>query len=606
MRISAIHKKLQNRSDLPVCILQSKDCTKSADASRLLRIRIVFLLLFTFVISAVVPGRSPAFAQTPVPTPGELHKAEEADPDLSSPQQVMKTFLTAMQQLGEGRTEKMEVALKTMDLGDILEFAREEQGRRLAFKLLGIINRTKFDRKRIPDYSEGEPFTLRESPEGKITIQKYGLNWRFSRATVGNIPGIFAAVEEEPLVKEATATVLPDVRDEWVNIRRHIPEALKGRSFYLEDWQWPGILAAVFVSCFIGFLCYHLLKLLTGLLVRKLKFLSTSKSIARFVRPLSFLIGAFLLHLFLLILDLPPAFYARALRVLEVIKIIAVFFVLYRLVDLITEMIQLKPGKIFSGSDEVLLPLLRTAARVILALVGIVLLADLFSLNVTGVVAGLGLGGLAIALAAKDTVENLFGSITVLLDRPFKVGDSVSINGTQGAVEQIGLRSTRLRTPEHSLLTIPNSKLISAVVDNLGARRFWRTRLTLSITYETPPQKIEAFCAGIREMLKSHPQARRDFVVHFNEFASSSLNILVQAYFQVTGFAEDLANKERFFLDIIRLANHLGVEFAYPTQVSYQKEMESQAGPDSENPAGAEDAVSFAQALVKSRTSEKT
>jgi MscS family membrane protein len=113
---------------------------------------------------------------------------------------------------------------------------------------------------------------------------------------------------------------------------------------------------------------------------------------------------------------------------------------------------------------------------------------------------------LAFALAAKDTVENIFGSVAILLDQPFRVGDSVNIGGVVGTVEQIGLRSTRIRTPDNSLVSMPNSKVIAGHVDNLGARQFVRTKIVLNLAYDTTPQAIEALSAGIRELLRSHPK----------------------------------------------------------------------------------------------------
>jgi small-conductance mechanosensitive channel len=119
--------------------------------------------------------------------------------------------------------------------------------------------------------------------------------------------------------------------------------------------------------------------------------------------------------------------------------------------------------------------------------------------------AGLGIGGIAFALAAKDTVENLFGSVTVLVDRPFQVGDWVVIGDQEGTVEEIGFRSMRLRTFYNSRITIPNSLLVKSAVDNLGARRYRRVKCMIGVQYDTPPDRIEAFCEGIRELIRRHP-----------------------------------------------------------------------------------------------------
>ena len=189
------------------------------------------------------------------------------------------------------------------------------------------------------------------------------------------------------------------------------------------------------------------------------------------------------------------------------------------------------------------------------------------NVEVGPLVAALGLGGFGFAFAAKDTIENFFGSIAVLVDRPFDVGDVVSVGGVDGSVEEIGFRSTRIRTFYNSQVTLPNATLVRATVDNFGRREFRRFRTTLGVEYGTSPEQLVAFTSGIRELLANHPLTRKDnFVVHLNEFGGSSLNILMQVFFVTTDWAVELEEKERLMLDIMRLADQLGVQFAFPTQ----------------------------------------
>jgi MscS family membrane protein len=187
--------------------------------------------------------------------------------------------------------------------------------------------------------------------------------------------------------------------------------------------------------------------------------------------------------------------------------------------------------------------------------------------DISSLLTGLGLGGLAFALAAQDTVKNLFGSLTVLLDKPFNVGDWVKIGDLEGTVEEVGFRTTRIRTFYNSLITMPNANLISTAVDNLGARTYRRWKTMLSLTYDTPPEKFEEFCEGIRELVRKHPDTRKDyFHVYANEFGAASLDVLVYVFFRTPGWGEELGARHTLFLDILRLARDLGVEFAFPTQ----------------------------------------
>ena len=154
-----------------------------------------------------------------------------------------------------------------------------------------------------------------------------------------------------------------------------------------------------------------------------------------------------------------------------------------------------------------------------------------------------------------------------LLDRPFEIGDWIVTGGVEGSVESVGIRSTRVRTFYNSLITVPNSQLISAVVDNMGARRYRRYKTMIGVAYDTPPEKIDAFCAGIRELIRRHPYTRKDYYhVYFNEFADASLNVLLYCFHEAPDWGTELRERHRLFNDILRLARQLGVEFAFPTQ----------------------------------------
>jgi len=207
---------------------------------------------------------------------------------------------------------------------------------------------------------------------------------------------------------------------------------------------------------------------------------------------------------------------------------------------------------------------------------GAVFIADNLDVDVTSLLAGLGLGGLAFALAAKDVAGNLFGSITVLLDQTFHVGDWVVIGDVEGSVERIGFRSTRVRTFYDSLVSVPNSTLITANVDNMGARSFRRLSCKFGIAYETPPDRIDAFCEGIREIVRQHPYMRKDaYHVYLNGLGSAQLDILVYVFWSVPDWGTELRERHRFLLDCLRLAERLGVEYAFPTQTLYMKQAEN-------------------------------
>jgi MscS family membrane protein len=183
------------------------------------------------------------------------------------------------------------------------------------------------------------------------------------------------------------------------------------------------------------------------------------------------------------------------------------------------------------------------------------------------VIAGLGVGGVAVALAARDSLANLFGSMLIMFEKPFRVGDTVRISGSEGTVEDVGFRSTRIRTLDNSLVSIPNNTVVNATIENLAARVMRRQRFFLQITYDTDREKVEEFAARIEQLLVEHPVTNKGTIrVRFNEFGESSLNILVYFYLEVRDITTELKEREDILFQIMEIARKLGVEFAFPTR----------------------------------------
>jgi len=233
--------------------------------------------------------------------------------------------------------------------------------------------------------------------------------------------------------------------------------------------------------------------------------------------------------------------------------------------------------------DDLLLPAVSKTLKTFTVCIGILIFAESFSLPIVGLLGSLGIGGIAIALAAKETLSNVFGSLTVMVDRPFEIGDWIITEGVEGTVETMGMRSTKIRTFDNSLVTLPNSLLITAKVDNMGRRTFRRIKTMVSVQYDTTPEQIDAFCEGIRELIRRQPYTRKDYYqVYLNQFAASSLDILVNLYLDCNDWSVELRERHRLFVDIVRLAKRLGVQFAFPTQTIhlYQEEAQPFAGAD--------------------------
>ena len=190
--------------------------------------------------------------------------------------------------------------------------------------------------------------------------------------------------------------------------------------------------------------------------------------------------------------------------------------------------------------------------------------------------------GVLVALASTSALGNVISGIALIYTRAFQIGDWVQIENSTGEVIRTSLIATRILTRQNVVVTIPNGNLVRATVDNYGRRRYRRFKTHLSITYDTPPDKIEAFCEGIRELIRLHPYARKDYYqVWLHQFGPSSLDVLVYMFHEAPDWTTELRERQRLMLDIIRLADHLGVEFAFPTETVhlYQESPDAKRSP---------------------------
>jgi MscS family membrane protein len=248
---------------------------------------------------------------------------------------------------------------------------------------------------------------------------------------------------------------------------------------------------------------------------------------------------------------------------------LAMILSMVRFLEVFSEIGQDVADKSESKLDDQLIPLLHQAARTLLYAVGMVVVLDAFGVDVWKLAAGVGIGGLAFALAAQDTVANFFGSINIFVDRPFQIGDSVVIGSVEGVVEEVGFRSTRVRTFHNSVVTIPNSAITNANVDNMGRRNRRRVRLILQVNYNTPPDTVQAFVMGVRAILAANPVVERTYEVHFYNMGDSGLEILVHYHVKVPGWNGELVARSNTMMEMMRLAERLNVKFAYPSTSLY-------------------------------------
>lgn len=217
--------------------------------------------------------------------------------------------------------------------------------------------------------------------------------------------------------------------------------------------------------------------------------------------------------------------------------------------------------------DDQLVPIARTTAKIIIVSIGILMVAQNLGYSISSLIAGLGIGGAALALASKDTVANFFGAIVIFVDRPFQIGDWVEIGDVEGTVEEVDLRVTRIRTFANSLQIVPNSQFTVTAINNWSRMRKRRIKMSVGVTYDATPDQLEQAVEAIRELIRTDERLSQDFfLVNFHEFGASSLNIYVYLFTVTTNWAEYMQVRQEFLLKMMRKLGELGLEFAFPTQ----------------------------------------
>ncbi len=333
-------------------------------------------------------------------------------------------------------------------------------------------------------------------------------------------------------------------------------------------WQYVGVFILIALSLLLYFIATvalrWLIRRLSGIVLAGVPdFVKRTRNIANVA---SIALVLWFIRLMLPLIQLPVVTTAVFHKGLRIAMTALIILVLLRIVNLLAIYGLSISSQTESRMDDQFVPILKQILKVIVVVLGSLHILQILDFNITALIAGLSIGGLALALAAQDTVKNFLGSVMIFADRPFQIGDFVEGDGFVGTVVEVGFRSTRIKTMNTSIISVPNGNMANASVTNLGARQFRLFNSTIGLTYDTPPDLLEAYIQGIREIMLIHPRvSNEDIYVRFVEFGASSLNIFVRAYIVVATYAEELEVKEEINMAILRWAQELGVNFAFPT-----------------------------------------
>jgi len=251
---------------------------------------------------------------------------------------------------------------------------------------------------------------------------------------------------------------------------------------------------------------------------------------------------------------------------------VAIVWFIFKLVSIVDFHFKKWAASTDSTIDDVVAPLVGKTLRVFIVIIGgILILQNLTGVKIGPLLASLGIGGIAVALAAKDSIANFFGTLTIFFDKPFQVGERIMIDNYDGVVEDVGFRSTRIRTLTGHLVTIPNEKVVNSGLENIGKRPHIRWLTNITITYDTPPDKVEKAVSIIKKTLDNHEGMHPDFPprVYFNGFNDWSLNIMVIVWYHPANYWDMQEWLQRTCLEILRRFNDEGINFAFPSRTLY-------------------------------------
>jgi len=332
-------------------------------------------------------------------------------------------------------------------------------------------------------------------------------------------------------------------------------------------WPWVVLPTLLLVAWFLGYLLSRLTRALFMRVALRTKLTWDEALVMGMGGPITLAWALALTHVALPWLELSNRLAGGVRRALHHVLLLVVFWAVWRVMDVASTLITGLRWSTEHPGSHALVPLARRLSKVAVILAGVVTVLSELGYSVTSLVAGLGIGGLAVALAARSTLENLFGAFSISADQPFREGDFIKIEDVMGTVEAIGLRSTRIRTLDRTLVSLPNGKLADMRVESYSARDRTRLYCTLGVVYGTSAAQLRQVLAGLEQVLREHPKIWPDtIVVRFAEFASSSLNIEVMAWFQTPDFIEFRGIREEILLRFMEVVEKAGTSFAFPTQ----------------------------------------
>ena len=537
------------------------------------------LALGVAVVAAMLVAGSPATPTNHVPGPAPAASAPPPLDELGrgTPQGTLRGFLDAAALRNDRR------AASYLDLRRIPAADVATRGPELAHQLRVVLDNTLYDLGTISDDPEGrQEAGLPKNRElvGRVETDKGAFSillervprddgvpiWQFSNVTVSRVPDLYRSLSYG-IVGER----LP-------------PFLVETRVLRLALWQWIGLAVLLGVSCLIACLVVRPGLPLSRRVAIRAGFDVTDPTFGKALSPLRGLVGLAVFKAGESSLALPVAVHPIVVGIQKFLLVIIMTWLALRLIEILSQIVRRRLLRRQEPPSQPVIDFIQRGLKIMVTVLAVLMLLEAVGVQVSALIAAIGVGGIGIALAAQRTVENLFGGLAVVGDRPVQEGDFCKVGDQQGTVERIGLWSTRLRTPERSVITIPNARFLNLQVENLQERDRILFNTTLRLRYETSPDQLRWVLVRVRALLDAHPRLDPDSSrVRFSGFGASSLDVELFVYVRTRDWNDFLAVREDLCLRIMDIVTAAGTAFATPAQTNYS----ATAGIDAERAAAA-------------------
>lgn len=389
--------------------------------------------------------------------------------------------------------------------------------------------------------------------ERRIYVEKEKGKWYYSKETIAQLDQMYSEIY---------------ILD--INFKQYFPASFWYKKLFgITFIKWLGILLLT-PLCFLAYIIsksiyYFLVKRYVG---KKFEITQEVKDeLKKSSKLLGLFVGTKLFNALLPQIQLPVAWNAFLLRTVGIASTLILIALISKTIDALFAYYKIKSA---SGKDNQVLPIVNRILKVSIWIIGIVYILQYMGVNVITLLTGLSIGGLVLALAAQDTVKNLIGSVMIFIDRPFKIGDWVKFNDMEGEVEEIGVRSTRIRTFEDSLIYVPNSILADHVVNNMGLRKNRSFKTKFKVENNLPVEKLNHFIEQLKKIIVDHPDTLKDrFEVRLNAIEDGLPSILFYCFFKTNTYESELKSRHEILTQVLGLSEKEGIVLALPSKKVY-------------------------------------